>query len=622
MKKFYLIFLVVSLLGLHKLEAQNISEKPFVYSDDLQKAAQKGDADAMYKLGICYYVGKANAPTLIKNDIPLERDYKQAFKYLSKAAGKGSALAMLNLGNIYKSGVGAPKGKDLKLALEWYEKAAKKGCADAYANIAKIYETEQAGLITARIVKFKTKDVPNAAWMLWAKSVEYNKLAADNGSAIGAYNLGVSYNLGLIGLAIDYQESIKWFQRAAEMGYKRAANDLAVRYMNGIGIPQNKHAALDLLKMAAMEDEPMSLHNIGVYYYNGIGLPKDPEKALYFFFRAKLMGYNNSKAITECYQAGLYNASSYATEKEWQEALKSKFSTMPMPEIEIPQPQKMLTVTAGDVVNDCGSWTIVDKDGVWITDHRYDLITKDPSTGKLTATLYGLSTTLAEDGCEEKPILEQMLNSLGEDSNSQNVYAKSLQLLQADYDNTLGYRAMAYYNMAVYYHNNNLTAIAEQYLKKSLEVDPNFTAAKEDLTLIQKEAKRKQKAAKREQRAILWQCITTGLSGFSNIMGQVASNQQARSQAQNMKNAANRAHNKEIARANKQKAKNARQKMVRSIGRRAVSRAYTEEVGLINNMKIHPEQYDKQQKEQIQDHMKKIRIQYGLPYNEMEDWGK
>ena len=602
--------------------AQNISEKPFVYSDDLQKAAKKGDADALYKLGVCYYVGKAGLPTLIKNEIPLEQDYKQAFKYLSKAANKGSALAMLNLGNIYKTGVGAPKGKKLKLALEWYEKAAKSGCADAYTNIAKIYETEQPGLILEKIVKIKAKEEQNAAWILWEKSVEYNKLATEKGSAMGAYNLGVAYSMGLLGLAIDYQEAVKWFHRAAELGYMRAANDLAVRYMNGMGIPQNKHAALDLMRMAALEDEPMALHNIGVYYYNGIGLPQDKEKALYFFLRARQLGYNNSKALTEYYQTGLHGASSFNSEKEWTNALKAEYSSMPMPDIDIPAPQKMFEVKAGDVINDCGSWTIVDKNGVWITEHRYDIITKDPNTGKLIATLFGLTTNLSDEGREESPILEQLLNGLDGENDLNNIYAKSLQLLQTDYDNALGYRAMAYYNMAVYYHNSNLLPIAEQYLKKSLEVDPNFTAASEDLALIQKEAKRKQKAARKEQRTMIWKCITTGWAGLSDIMGQVAANQQSHAQAKDAKRAANRARNKEIARANKQKAKEARMVTVRSIGRSANSRAYTENVGIISNMKLYPDKYDKQLKEQIQEQMKQIRTQYGLPYNEMEDWGK
>ena len=115
----YLLVIVLLQVAIYKINAQNISEKPFVYSDDLQEAAKEGDADALYKLGICYYVGKAGAPTLIKSEVPFERDYEQAFQYLSKAADKGSALAMVNLGNIYKSGVGAPNGKDLKLALEW-----------------------------------------------------------------------------------------------------------------------------------------------------------------------------------------------------------------------------------------------------------------------------------------------------------------------------------------------------------------------------------------------------------------------------------------------------------------------------------------------------------------------
>ncbi|WP_346990414.1 tetratricopeptide repeat protein [Bacteroides caccae] len=81
---------------------QNIKEEPFVYSQALLDAAENGDADAMYKIGICYYVGKGGAPTMVKGEFPFERDYDKAFKYLSKAADKGSALAMVNLGNIYE----------------------------------------------------------------------------------------------------------------------------------------------------------------------------------------------------------------------------------------------------------------------------------------------------------------------------------------------------------------------------------------------------------------------------------------------------------------------------------------------------------------------------------------
>lgn len=599
--------------------SQNVKEEPFTYSQALLDAAEKGEADAMYKIGVCYYVGKGGAPTMIKGEFPFERDYDKAFEYLSKAADKGSALAMLNLGNIYQTGIGAPKGKDLKQAIELFEKAAEKGCVDAYANIGKIYETEQPELITKKLVKIKIKDAANAAYMLWEEAVRYHQLAAEKGSAIGAYNLGIAYNSGLLGLAIDYEEATKWFRRATELGYKRATNDLAVRYMNGIGIPQNKRVGLELMKAAAMDEEPMALHNIGVYYYNGIGLTQNKEFALLFFLRANQLGYNNTQAIHECYLAGLHNAKGYATETDWLTALKNECGGKPLPEIILPEAQKVFTVAAGDVINDCGSWTIVDDEGMWITDRRYDYIVMDPATGKLTAGLYGYSTPLDDDGSEGNPILEQMLNGIEGNGDSQQISAKSLNILQADHDNSMGYRGMAYYNLAVYWHGMNLNRSAEIYLKKALEVEPNLEAANEALALLQEEMKEQQKARKKERRALIWKCITTGLSGVSDIMEQMAANKQAHQQQEASAKESNRQKNKEKARAAKQKSYEAKRNMAGMINRRGVSNAYTENVGILTDMK-NSGQYGSKQFRQMQQQQKKLREKYGLTYNESEDW--
>ncbi|WP_346990413.1 tetratricopeptide repeat protein [Bacteroides caccae] len=517
------------------------------------------------------------------------------------------------------SGVGAPKGKDLKLAIEFYEKAAEKGCADAYTNIGKIYETEQPELITQKLVKIKLKDAANAASILWDEAIKYHQLAAEKGSAMGAYNLGIAYNSGLLGLAIDYEEATKWFRRATELGYKRAVNDLAVRYINGIGIPQNKRVGLELMKTAAMSEEPMALHNIGVYYYYGLGLAQDKETALLFFLRANLLGYNNSQAIHECYLAGLHNATDYATEKDWLTSLKNECNGKPLPEIVLPEAQKVFTVAAGDVVNDCGSWTIIDEDGIWITDRRYDHIVIDPSTGKLTAGLYGYSTPLADDGSEENPILEQILNSIEGNSDPQQVFANSLKILHADHDNSMGYRGMAYYNIAVYWHNINLVHSAETYLKKALEIEPDFIAAQKDLALLQEEVKAQQKKAKKERRAMIWQCITTGLAGVSDIMGQVAANKQERQQQEVSVRESNRLKNKEKAKAARQKSYEAKRNMTGMINRRGISNAYTENVGILTDMKNNG-QYGSQQFRQTQQRQKQLREKYGLTYNESEDW--
>lgn len=578
--------------------AQNIEEKPFAYSSELLDAAEKGDADAMYKIGICYYVGKAGAPTLITTEVPLEQDYEKAFSYLTKAAKKGSALAMVNLGKIYDSGLGAPKGRDLKLAMEWYEKAAKKGCADAYANIARIYE-------------YFLFD--------YSKAVEYNKLAADNGSSVGAYNLGKAYKVGQLDLVQDYQEANKWFRRSMELGNRKAINDLAIHYITGMGITQNKRFGLELLKQAATDGEPMALHNIGEFYYNGLyNLPQDKEKALLFFVKANSLGYNNDKILYECYVAGIHNARNYATKKDWLTALKKECDGTELPPIEIPAIQTVYNVAAGNVVNDCGSWSIINNDGIRITDKRYDAIVQDPVTGVLTAGLYGYSTELDENGSEVFPILEQLLNSL-EDGNIPTQFITCDFLLRIVDDNSNKYHSIAYYNYATLYRNSNLNDAAERYLKKALELEPDFTAAKEDLALLQEEAKVAKKKAKQERRALIWKCITTGLMAATDMVGQIAANKQAKANNKAAIADANRQKNKERIRQLKERGKEIKRNMVGMISRRGASNAYTEYVGQLTDLKNNG-QYGSPLFRQIQQNQKRLAEEYGLPHHESENW--
>ena len=600
------------------MNAQNIEETPFEYTPELLVAAEEGDADAMYKVGICYYVGKAGT-SLVKGEIPFERDYEKAFEYLSSSADKGSALAMLNLGNMYKTGIGVPKGKNLKQALKWYEKAAENGCVDAYANIAKVYETETVGLILERIEKVKAEDAGSAIYILGAKAADYNKLAAEKGSAIGAYNMGIAYYFGSLGLAVDYQESARWFRRAAELGYTQAVNDLAIRYINGIGVPQNKRVGLEMMKAAAINSQPMALHNIGVYYYNGIGLPRNQETALLFFLRANQLGHNNTQALHECYTLGLHGAKNYASETEWLAALKMECAGKSLPEIRLPEPSVMFAVDAGSVVNDCGSWGIYDSDGLLLTERRYDLIAKEQSTGKLIATLYGISTPLAEDGSEENPILEQMLNGLENASDAQSIFTKSLQLLQADYNNLLGYRSMAYYNIAVYWHNMNNLPVAEIYLNKALTIEPEFVAAREALDVLEDEKKEARKASKKQRRALVWDCILTGVNGLSNAMNQMAALKQSSQQGKVDEAEVNRQKNRERIRQLKQQGKEARQKMSGMINHRGVSNAYMENVGILTDLK-NSGQYGTPFFRQTQEQNKKLREGYSLQHHESEDW--
>ena len=66
------------------------------------------------------------------------QDYKEAFKWFTKAAEQGHAGAQHNLGNCYANGEGVPK--DYKEAFKWYTKSAEQGDALAQAMLGVMYD--------------------------------------------------------------------------------------------------------------------------------------------------------------------------------------------------------------------------------------------------------------------------------------------------------------------------------------------------------------------------------------------------------------------------------------------------------------------------------------------------
>jgi len=82
------------------------------------KAAEQGNADAQYNLGLMYYSGQG-----------VTQDYKQAANWFIKAAGQGYADAQYNLGLMYYSGHGVIQ--DDKTAYTWLSVAAINGTPEA-----------------------------------------------------------------------------------------------------------------------------------------------------------------------------------------------------------------------------------------------------------------------------------------------------------------------------------------------------------------------------------------------------------------------------------------------------------------------------------------------------------
>jgi len=96
------------------------------YSGDiapLLEASEKGEASAMYALGVAYFFGSG----VVKDD-------RESSKWVLKAASLGHIGAQAEIGHRYAVGLGVIQ--DDHKAIEWYRKAIKQGSGEAMGYLA------------------------------------------------------------------------------------------------------------------------------------------------------------------------------------------------------------------------------------------------------------------------------------------------------------------------------------------------------------------------------------------------------------------------------------------------------------------------------------------------------
>jgi hypothetical protein len=151
------------------------------------------------------------------------KDLPEATRSLRKAADKGDASAMHNLGRMYEDGSGV--AKDLAEAVRWYRAAADKGHASAMNALGRMF---QFGLGVAQ---------DEAEAVRW-----YRKAVEKEGHPATIFNLGVMYAQGR-GVAQDEAEAVRWYRAAADKGHARAMYALGWMYDGGRGVAQDRRAA-------------------------------------------------------------------------------------------------------------------------------------------------------------------------------------------------------------------------------------------------------------------------------------------------------------------------------------------------------------------------------------------
>ena len=94
-----------------------------------RKAAEQGHAKAQSFLGFCYATGNG-----------VDTDTQTALAWWKKAAAQGDAEALYGMGMSYETGCGMAKNP--RLAAEWYRKSAAQGCERAAEALKRVHADE------------------------------------------------------------------------------------------------------------------------------------------------------------------------------------------------------------------------------------------------------------------------------------------------------------------------------------------------------------------------------------------------------------------------------------------------------------------------------------------------
>jgi TPR repeat protein len=116
-------------LGIMYVKGEGVKQDKQKGMELFNKAANNGNPDAQYLLGVMYFYGKV-----------MKQDYKKAFELFNKAANNGNLEAQYLLGVMYYNGQGVQQ--DISLAKEYFKKSCDNGLQKSCRNY-KIIETRE-----------------------------------------------------------------------------------------------------------------------------------------------------------------------------------------------------------------------------------------------------------------------------------------------------------------------------------------------------------------------------------------------------------------------------------------------------------------------------------------------
>lgn len=318
----------------------------------LERAAEAGHRDAMCEMGDAYREGKADIKTDINramewyekagnagcgdgyfeigylyiNGITVAKDEEKGNEYYKKAKDLGSAAAMNNLAVYYN------ENKEYELSFANYQKAAELGNIKAKENLAKVYyygndyikkdinealkwleeaaadDSSYANATLGHLYRDGSEDVAKNI----EKAVTYLE-AAETGNGQYLREIGDIYYLGE---NKDFEEAMKWYVEAAELGDYTSACQAMVEYWRGEYLPKDKDkskAYHEYLKAHMDELDALTQRNVRIYenVYEGTF----DANYLYWDYKALLDEVDNLKDENGRYVPACLEITKYLVER-------------------------------------------------------------------------------------------------------------------------------------------------------------------------------------------------------------------------------------------------------------------------------------------------------------------
>ncbi len=229
----------------------------------LEQASQKGDVDALLKLGDLYMDGKF-----------VESDSKRAVGYYHAVLTlyPDDPTANIRMARAYREGRGVER--DLAVAADYLKISSNAGNRMATRDLGLSYMWGSG--------VERQED----------KAVQLLRSAAEHGYTYAWHDLAETYGAA-IGPEVDASQNFRLNMRGAREGHVSAMIGAGIALMSGFGTQRDPEAGILWLERASAStgwDAPDAMYRLAEVYKFGIGVDKDPKKAREWELRAANAG--------------------------------------------------------------------------------------------------------------------------------------------------------------------------------------------------------------------------------------------------------------------------------------------------------------------------------------------